>query len=214
MAKESQQSLSAIICMGTTPHNDDSCFGPRKKEGKPHWEIELDQRISLTQEAIRDTNPKFIVFVGGEGLMENGVVSTEAESARDHFIDKQYHKPNMSPPTPKILLAQNELETVSQIEETIKILTENDLTHGLLGIITSWHQMPRIQLIFSVKSNFTTKAYVANKPELNTYLITNMWNCLAGLGYTSLLLFIQKLGFWKNGGPVIEWYKRKRANRV
>lgn len=209
MNHETEKPLRALIVMATNPHNDESIRN--QKPISNAWVIQHQERLQKTVEVCAVENPSYLIFVGGERFTYNGETTTEAEYIRSCFLE--ILKTKATENQPQILIANTYMETFKQIEETVGLLSKLGLTHGILGIISSWHQTPRIQLIFKMETNFTTKTYVANKPELKPRFISDMWNFVAGYGYTFLLLLMKKGGHWNSGGPIIDWFTKKRQIR-
>jgi hypothetical protein len=112
---------------------------------------------------------------------------------------------------PEFIMADSGQETLEQTQEALFLLTERSLLDRNIGVVTSWHQMPRVRMILRHEAGLDSIPYSVDRPGLNRDLVTDTYNFAAGYGYTRLTLLMQEHNLWQDGGPVINHFRCKRA---
>ena len=111
---------------------------------------------------------------------------------------------------PVFLTQPRGLETVEQTQLAIQILRDLGLIDEPIGVVSSWHQIPRARLVLS-DAGIPSFGYPADKLRLNRSIISGLLiNLIAGYGYTALALRMQQQGVWSDGGPIIHHYRSCR----
>ncbi len=197
----------ALVVFGTGPHNDYSDWLGRPFEG--FWKKEVEERQSIASDVLSKFPHAALIAVGGETWVDSslGVVSEAGYMIHGLTQDGSVLEET------DLFLAESGVETVEQVDEILEILRRENLTHGAIGVVTSWHQMLRTAVLFKTWEGIQIEPHVAGEIQFNRRVIEEGINGFGGLSYTVLMLGLQNFGLWEDGGPyLLSCRSRRRAN--
>lgn len=180
-------------------------FGPNPDTNYPG---DLDVRVEKLGQVIQTVRPDLLYLLGGQRWRENGVIYSEAERLCIEIGDRlstQLRGTGVS-------IVPQGLETISQIGALVKLLEhENLLQHSNVSILSSWHQTLRAGIIFYDQTGIMpTLIPTFNNPTWKSVGYDLAVNLFAGVGYTGLMLALNKIGQWEDGGHFIQRVQKSR----
>lgn len=196
MAKET------CVVYGTNPRNDER-INPNM------WWLEEFERAKKVLELAGNQEVK-IICVGGEKFVDDWGEETTEASSMERRIRTLARRKGIPLGNASFAKEEKGLETLEQTQNTAKILKTGNASEKIIHLISSWHQLPRIDLILNFEGITHTEKTVAYRKAPIKKHISDIWNFSAGYVYTLIALMAQKKGHWADGGPAINYYRKRR----
>lgn len=187
---ETPRSYKTLVVFGATPVSN----YPGEEEARA-WEV---------ANTLRRGQYNLVVYVGGDRWVDpkTGQEWTEASYLRSLVDENLVDEPNVL--SVSVLELDHGNETYSQTRDIAEFLFAYGDQLSDIDLITSWHQLSRVRVLLNsfghTKLNYYRFAYEQSiKEELES-----SFNFMLGYFYTLMLIMMQSMGQWEDGGPLIE----------
>lgn len=104
------------------------------------------------------------------------------------------------------------LETIAQTQTLIEYLRNQEISTRTLGLVSTWHQVLRAGAVF-LASGYNLPHLMPIVSPYSTSAYDILVSGLAGIGYSFVTAFLQKHGYWVDGGPLVRIINEERTNR-
>jgi hypothetical protein len=196
----------SIIVFGTGPHN---VYDDWLKH--PHPDCYLEEaacRSCVAKEVIIQVSPQAIIFVGGQRWISKQGVITEALYMRNLVIGA-----GEAPSSCGVYLAEDGVETTEQVRQSITTLEHHHLLPGRVHVVSSWHQLMYVKILFEAWADTKIIAHpAAEVAQTLDLFLEKAINGVGGFLYMCLLILMQRHKRWLDGGPYLSHVIKKRKD--